>query len=264
MADVGLCRREGYDLAWRVDGTHGGEPLVMLHSLGASSAMWDPQVAAFGHRRVLRVDWPGHGASTLPPGDHMITIDSLLDDVVAVMDAVDWPEADVVGLSLGGMVGLALAARRPHRCRRLVVSNCGAHIADTTILDQRLERLAQEGVPAIADDVLAGWFSPSCLRERPALAAHARGWLEACPAEAYARTAQAVRAADLRGDLGRIASPVTVVSGAFDRPTPPAWQHEIVAAIPGARHSEVAAAHMANLEAPEAYTAAAAGGLGPT
>ena len=262
MAETGHCPRAGYDLAWHVDGRSDGAPLLMLHSLGACGDMWEPQVAALADRRLLRLDWPGHGGSTVPPDDHPITIESLLADVLTVMDAVGWPQTDVLGLSLGGMVGLAFAARHPQRCRRLVVSNCGARIADTTILEQRLLRIPGVGLGAIADDVLAGWFSPSFRQERPEVVAQARGWLEACSADAYVRTARAVCVADLRSDLGRIDGPVTVISGNFDRPTPPAWQLEIVAAIPHAEHRAVSAAHLANVEAPEEYTAAAGGGLG--
>ncbi len=263
MAESGRVMRAGYAIAWRLGGDPSGEPLVLLHSLGTHSAMWRPQERSFADRRLLLLDWPGHGGSTLPPADRPITIASLCDDALAVLDAFGWKRADVLGLSLGGMIGLALAAHHPDRVRRLVASNCAARIADPTLLQQRLQRLPGTGLAAIADDVLAGWFSPACQRERPELVALARRWLLAGSAEGYSRTARAVIAADLRPVLGRIACPVTLIAGSCDRPTPPAWQHEIAEAIAGARVHEIPAAHLANLECDRDYDAIIRSAMAP-
>jgi 3-oxoadipate enol-lactonase len=261
MADLGRCHRAGYAVAFDLHGPPDGAPLLLLHSLGTCRAMWDAQLPALADRRVLRLDWPGHGGSTLPPDEQTLSLDTLLDDVLAVLDQVGWAGAAVAGLSLGGMVALALAARHPARCHRLVVSNAGAHIADPAILARRLALLGQVGLEGIADDVLAGWFSADFRHQQPDQVALARRWLLACGAASYARCARAVCACDLRPELPCIRCPTTLISGSADRPTPPAWQQAIATAIPGARHLTVPAAHLANLEAAPAYTAALLAGL---
>ena len=67
--------------------------------------------------RVVRFDTRGHGRSPVPTGPY--SVDDLVDDVVALLDRLGAARASVVGLSLGGMTALRLAAREPHRVDRL-------------------------------------------------------------------------------------------------------------------------------------------------
>src|SRR5512139_2446961 len=96
-------------------------PVVILsHSLGSNLHMWDPQVAALGAgRRVLRYDTRGHGRSDVPEGAY--TLDELVADAVALLDALDIRTVDFVGLSMGGMIGQGLALQHPDRLRRLAL-----------------------------------------------------------------------------------------------------------------------------------------------
>ena len=94
--------------------------VVLSNSLGSTLAMWDAQLADLGSRyRLVRYDIRGHGSSPVPDGPY--TIDDLADDALGLIDRLDLPRVHFVGLSLGGMTGMRLAARHPERIDRLVV-----------------------------------------------------------------------------------------------------------------------------------------------
>ena len=94
--------------------------VVLSNSLGSTHTMWDAQADALAeHFRVVRYDTRGHGGSPVPAGPY--DIDDLADDVVALLDTLSVERAHFVGLSLGGMTGMRLAARNPERVGRLVV-----------------------------------------------------------------------------------------------------------------------------------------------
>jgi pimeloyl-ACP methyl ester carboxylesterase len=104
-----------------VGGPSGGAPMVLLHGLGGSSANWALLAPLLAERhRVVLVDLPGHGRSDpLPaaPG-----IGPYADRVALLAGRLDLGAAVVVGHSLGGLVALRLAARRPDAVRALVLA----------------------------------------------------------------------------------------------------------------------------------------------
>lgn len=100
----------------------GGVPLLFLHGLGSSSRDWAAQVDHFVDRyRVLRMDLRGHGRSERGEGPYSIT--QFARDVAVFLRKRAVGAAHVVGLSMGGMVALELAASAPQLLRGLVVVN---------------------------------------------------------------------------------------------------------------------------------------------
>src|SRR2546430_11965154 len=84
-------------------------------------AMWDPQRAPLtASRQVLRYDQRGHGGSPVPPGPY--TIEALGRDLLALLDRLHLDRVSLCGLSLGGMVGMWLAANAPARIGPLGLS----------------------------------------------------------------------------------------------------------------------------------------------
>ncbi|MBZ2189318.1 pimeloyl-ACP methyl ester esterase BioH [Alcanivorax sp. JB21] len=89
--------------------------LVLLHGWGLHSIVWDDVMPGLlAHFRVTVIDLPGMGQSPLPNDDY--TLDFLVEQMAAVMP----DKAHVLGWSLGGMVGIALAARYPQRVQSLI------------------------------------------------------------------------------------------------------------------------------------------------
>lgn len=117
MAEV---TANGTRLYYEETGT--GEPLVFIHGLGSSTQDWWKQVEAFADRyRVITFDVRGHGRSAKPEGPYSIPLFAA--DTAALLRTLDATPANVVGLSMGGMIGFQLAVDTPETVRRLVVAN---------------------------------------------------------------------------------------------------------------------------------------------
>ncbi len=96
-----------------------GPPVLLLHGALANSDYWGHQVPALAKRHtVIVMDSRGHGRSTRDA--RPFGYDLMADDVVALMDALGVPKADVVGWSDGGVLALDLAMRYPDRVGRIL------------------------------------------------------------------------------------------------------------------------------------------------
>ena len=113
---TGTAAVDGIELFYATIGASEGDapPIVLLHGGLANSDYWGHQVEALkAHHRVILVDSRGHGRSTRDARPY--GYDLMADDVVALLDRLQVPRADVVGWSDGGILGLDLAMRHPAR-----------------------------------------------------------------------------------------------------------------------------------------------------
>ena len=239
-----------------VSGPADAPVLLLLGSLGSTIAMWGPQLPALAERfRVVRADHRGHGGSPVPPGPYHL--DDLAGDALALLDRLEVRTASVVGLSLGGMVAMRLAAHHPDRVDRLALLCTSAQLGPPSAWRQRAALVRADGTGAVAVAAMERWFTPSYRAERPGDVAAAERMVAGTPAEGYAGCCGALETADLRQDLAAIAAPTLAIAGAQDPSTPPEHLRAIAAGIPGARLLVLdGAAHLANLEQPAAVTAA--------
>lgn len=233
------------------DGPAAAPVLLLGSSLGTTGAMWEPQVAALAKRfRVIRYDHLGHGRSAVPSGPY--TMDLLGREVLRTLDDLDVPWVHYAGLSLGGMVGMWLAVHAPDRVRRLALLCTSASLGPPEQWRDRAATVRAVGLEAVADAVVARWFTPGFAADQPGVVATHRAMLTATSPAGYAASCEAIATMDLRPDLARIDVPTLVVAGADDPATPVEHAREIVGRIPGARLAVVgAAAHLANVEQPE-------------
>lgn len=235
----------------RVDGPADAPALLLINSLGADLNMWEPQLPALTARfRVIRYDARGHGRSPVPPGRYALA--DLGRDALDLLDRLGVARAHVCGLSLGGMTGMWLAAHAAERVDRLVLFCTSALLGPPSGWVERAALVRAGGTGAVADAVVARWFTPGYAAARPDRVRMLRDMVAATPADGYAGACAAIEEMDLRSDLPRIGAPTLVVAGADDPATPPAHGAAIAAAIPGARLEIVAeAAHLASYEQPE-------------
>ncbi len=245
-----------------LEGPEDAPVLVLSNSLGTTLAMWDAQVPALRERfHLLRYDHRGHGGSHVPPGPY--SIDDLGRDVLALLDRLGVNRFCFCGLSIGGMVGIWLAGEAPERVERLVLCCTLARFAPDTF-DSRARKVRANGVDAIVDAVVNRWFTPSFPEGCPEVAEWAWRMLRETPAEGYAGCCEAVRDADLRDRLGTISAPTLVIAGADDPAAPPEKAGLIRDSIPNASLEVIPdAAHLANIEQPEAVTQAILDHLSP-
>jgi len=125
---MGVLRVEGARLYFQMAGT--GEPLVLLHGLGASTADWEYQVPVFSkHFQVIVPDLRGHGASDRA-GEY--GVERFAADTWALLDRLKIPAATLLGHSMGGAVAMQMALDRPGCVPRMVLANTlPSFLADT-------------------------------------------------------------------------------------------------------------------------------------
>jgi 3-oxoadipate enol-lactonase/4-carboxymuconolactone decarboxylase len=257
-------RTDGVELNYSLEGPEDAPVLITANSLGTTFGMWDEQAPALSARfRLLRYDHRGHGGSSVPPGPY--EIGDLGRDVLALLDTLGIERFSFCGLSLGGMVGMWLASEVPRRVERLVLCCTSALLGPPETWERRAQTARKEGVDAIVDAVLERWFTPPFRASRPEILEWGAGMLRGTPAEGYAGCCEAIRDMDLTGRLGNIRAPTLVIAGADDPATPPADHAEPIRdAIPDARLVVVPrAAHLGNVEQPEAFTRAILDHLAP-
>jgi 3-oxoadipate enol-lactonase len=238
-----------------VAGPAGAPALVLASSLGTSTAMWEPQLAALSeHFRVVRYDHRGHGASPVPPAPYELA--DLGRDVLDLLDHLEIARASLCGVSLGGMVGMWLGAHAPERVDRLVLCCTSAHLPPAEAWAERAATVRAAGTTAaVADAVLPRWLTREGAERDPARVAWLRAMLVATPAEGYAACCGVIERLDLRDRLETIAAPTVAIAGAQDPATPQVHLEAIAGGIPDARLEVLdGAAHLANVERPEAVT----------
>jgi pimeloyl-ACP methyl ester carboxylesterase len=101
-----------------------GVPVIVQHDAASASDTVDPVTRSFaGHRPVLAIDLPGHGESDNTIGEEHVSVARYVDVVWQVLDALGCDTVDTYGMWGGGLVGLEMASQRPHRIRRLAMSD---------------------------------------------------------------------------------------------------------------------------------------------
>lgn len=249
-------------LAHRVRGPDGAPAVVLSSSLGTTHELWDRQVPILAERlRVVTYDHPGHGSSPLP--ERPWTVEAYARGVIALLDELELERVSLCGVSLGGMVGMALALDAPERVERLVLSCTSAYLGPPDPWIERASVVRAEGVEAVADTVVGRWFTPALAHDDPDTVSRFRASLAATPPEGYARGCEAVGAWDARDRIAAIVAPTLVVAGADDPATPVEHAELIAGQVPGAQLLVLDhAAHLANVERHEAFTHAVLEHLG--
>lgn len=228
-------------------------PVVMLgNSLGTTLSMWDGVAGVLGERfRLLRFDHRGHGGSRVPPGPYQIG--DLGRDALDLLDGLGLERVHYCGLSLGGMVGMWLAAHAPERVARLALCCTSAWLPPAEGWIERAARVRASGTGAIADVVLGRWFSAEWAAANPAEVDKARTMLLSIESEGYAGCCEAISTLDLRAELPSIVADTLVVSGGNDVAIPPSHGQAIAQAVPRARFVVLPQpAHLAAVEEPDA------------
>ena len=232
------------------DGGGGGAtPLVFLHGVGSDKSVWRRQLEYFsGHRRCAAFDYPGYGESSAAP--EYTSRDDYARAMFATMDALGIARAHICGLSLGGVIAIAMHAVSPKRVASLVLADSFAvHPEGAAIYERSLAGSSDMRALAEArtDFLLAQPADPAVRGE--VIETMAR-----IPPAAYEIGARAVWLADQTECVRRIRVPTLVLCGADDKPTPPALSEDLCGLIPGARYETIErAGHLTNLEQPAVF-----------
>jgi 3-oxoadipate enol-lactonase len=245
----------GISVNYQIDGADNAPALLMSNSLGTNLHMWDNQVEALTKRfRVIRYDTRGHGRSGAPSFPY--TFAMLGADAIALMDALKLSKVRFCGLSMGGMIGMWLARHAPSRIEQLVLCNTAAKFGMPDIWNQRIATVRASGMKTITDSVIERWFTKDFRQRSPKAIDPIVEMLHTTKPEGYAGNCAAIRDVDQRWTIADIKTPTLVIGGKHDPATPYEAAELIAKRIPGAKLVGLDAAHLSNIEQPEAFSKA--------
>ncbi len=244
-------------LAIAYDRAGQGQPLVLLHGIGANASAWRPQLAGLADAfDVIAWDAPGYGRSSDPPHDW--TMAEYADCLAGFLDGLDIPKAHFLGQSWGGVLAQEFYDRYADRAASLILSDTtlGGDVTrddGETRLQARLRAMETmtpaEYARARAPHLLAPDPPADVLREVEVMLAqlHPAGFRSA---------AIALARADVRAVLPRIRVPTLVLCGEQDQVTSPAIGARLIGEIPNARKVIFpGVGHLNNMEQPDRYNA---------
>ena len=250
---INSVESRGATIRYFVSGVPDGPPLMLAHSLGASSALWAPQLPALEQRfRVIRYDARGHGESSVPDGEYSLA--ELGRDALAVLDATGANRASLCGISMGGQLAMWLAIHAPVRVDRIVLANTAARIGTPQGWTERIELVRAQGLRPVAEGVRGRWLTPPYADAHPAVVEMLVARLMSTAPAGYIGCCAALRDADLTGELARITARALVIAGECDPATTTADAQFICDRLRDARMTRVATAHLSNIEDAAGFT----------
>jgi len=231
---------------------NGGRPLLFVHGVGSTAAIWDSQLEAFGgHHACAAIELRGNGALA-DPDPALVTREGFATDVLAVADRLGIERFTLVGCSLGGVVAFELWQRVPERFDAMVIVGSFARYPDG-------QRYADGIAAAVRETGDMRAFAEGRAAKMGLPRARVRETVEQMGAKSvacYLASTQATWTGDYRDVLPAITVPALVVHGERDAIAPLALSQEIAAGIPGARLESVpGAGHVANADDPPAFNA---------
>ena len=241
----------GYDL----DGPADAPVITMSHSLAANRDMWWLQTDALKQNyRVLRYDTRGHGETSVTQGPYSIAL--LVDDVVALLDAIGIWKTHFVGLSMGGMIGQLLAANHPSKLHSVTLCATACRMAPemAPVWDERIKSAKDNGMVAISGTTIERWFTQPYLTSNKAEVERITHMIETTSATGFAGCGQAIKILDQLEDLARIVVPTSILVGADDVSTPPAASEVINKHVKDSKMEVIEnSSHLLNVERPRIF-----------
>lgn len=236
-----------------------GTPVVLLHGFPLCSDIWSSQRKRLSERyRVVTPDLRGHGRSPAPPG--IYTMDTLAQDVLALLDALEIQQAVLMGHSLGGYVTLAAWKRAPERflALGLIASQAGADTEEGRQgRYQMVEKVAAGGSQVVADAMLPKLFAPHLAVENTIIN-QVRQMILSTPTAGIIGALQGMAERhDATGQLSEINVPMLLLSGNKDQLIPLEKAQAMASVIPNATLTVIEnVGHMPMLELPLTTTMA--------
>ena len=240
---------QGVTLHVQMDGPDSGPAVMLANSLGTDMRVWDPLLPFLPTGvRIVRFDKRGHGLSDCP--DAPYDMETLVLDAEAVIDALGLQDIAFVGLSIGGLIGQGLAARRPDALRALVLMDTAAKIGSYEMWQDRIAGLRAGGIGSMADAILDRWFAPE-MRNDTARLAPWRNMLTRTPIEGYIGCCAAIAGADFTQSTADLTLPVMAMAGSEDGSTTPEMVQATADLCNATFHVIAGAGHLPCVEAPE-------------
>jgi 3-oxoadipate enol-lactonase len=248
----------GISMNYTLDGPSAGPVVTLSHSLATDLSMWDPQMKALTARyRVLRYDTRGHGGTEVPAGRY--SLGQLAEDARTLLQALGIVKTHWVGLSMGGMIGQTLALTTPNLFLSLALCDTSSRIPAEAkpLWQERIKTAETQGMEPLVEATIGRWFTAPFREQATDVVDRVRTMIRETEPQGYAGCCHAIAALDLTDRLSAIKLPTLIVVGEEDQGTPVAASRAIQAQIPGSQLDIIkSAAHLSNIEQPEAFTRA--------
>jgi 3-oxoadipate enol-lactonase len=246
--------RDGAELAYTL--SRSGRPdaprLVLIHTLAMDRTIWAPLIAQLPDVDVLSYDARGHGASAKTPAPYTAT--QFADDLAELLDGVGWPNAIVLGASMGGSIAIQFAHAHAGRVAALgLVDTTAWYGADAPAAwADRGKKAETDGFASMIGFQVTRWFSDGFREARPDIVHQTSDIFVRNDVPAYVALCDMLGTFDGRAYLTAFTMPVEVLVGEEDYATPMAMSEELAQSIPGARLSVIPKVrHLTILEIPE-------------
>lgn len=227
-----------------------GFPVVMIHGLGGTLNMFEPQVRALHGYRSVRIDLPSAGRSARPAGQ--LSLEAMAHNVLRALHGVGVSRAHFVGHSMGTIICQQIAAAQPALAASLVLFGALAEPADSTreALLGRARLARSGGLAEIADQIVAHALSLQTRETSLAAVAFVRESITRQDPESYAQSCEALSRAKA-ADPRRITAPTLLITGDADAVNPPSVAQALADRIKGAKFSTLdRCGHWATIEHP--------------
>ncbi len=243
--------------AFSIDGA--GPPVVLLHGLGLTRAVWDNQLPALTSAfRVLRYDLLGHGESIKHRGAYAMV--QFVDQLDKLLDELGLEQTSLVGFSLGGMIARAYTIAHPTRVNALVILNSPHDRTDNerAAVRARVKQAEAGGPGATVEAALKRWFTSGFAVAKPEVLDQVRKVLLANDTEVYPQIYRVLAEDDalLVDSITAITCPTLVLACEDDPGNSPEMARQMAARIPGAQVKILPdLRHMGLVENPDAINA---------
>jgi 3-oxoadipate enol-lactonase len=256
-------KANGIKMNFELSGKKDAPIIVLSHSLSCSINMWDSQMEALKpHYQVLRYDTRGHGKTDAPSGKY--TFDMLGEDAICLLDALGIDVVHWVGLSMGGMIGQCLALNYADRLHSLTLCDTTAIMSDDRqpVWQDHIDTALNQGMQSLVQSTMERWFTAPYLSKNPPKVQLIRRQFLETPVAGYVGCSEAIRAVNYLEQLHQINKPTLIMVGEKDLGTPVTASQAMHERIPNSRLVVLpSAAHLSNVEQPEAFNEALMGFL---
>lgn len=245
---------DGVSLAVDAAPANGKPTIILSNSIGANLGMWDEFVARCSDDfRIVRYDTRGHGNSQI--ADEAITIETLGNDVLRIMDVLEVKRATFCGLSLGGLTAQWLGVNHAARFDGIALANTAANFPPATMWHDRAKAVRDGGMAPLVSATIERWFTKRFQEANPKRIAEVAAMISGTSAIGYARCCEVLAATDMLPSLNALALPTRIICGDKDPSTTIARGEELAKAIPDASMATLDAAHISAIEAADAFAA---------
>lgn len=241
---------------YRLEGNPALPVIALLHPIGADHSLWDKVVPLLlSTHQVLRPDFCGHGGSDTIPGD--CTLDQLADSFIELCDQLGISTLDLCGISLGGFVASAVAARKPELVRTLVLCSTAVALPPPPGgWDGRAAAVREKGLGFLADGMVQRMVTEEHLATAdPAVGTLKTVFLRTDP-EGYAAACAVLSLADLSQVLPAVQAATLVITGEKDALMPAGTGAAMTALLKVGEHITLPCGHFPPLEHVSAFAGA--------